>query len=452
MKQINIVLLSVLLFSCSTVPYVDSDAVASSFGGIKKNEASKRVPIKRVLASDDTVAEEDLPADEVEGISSFELNYPPKLYDFWLQYFTGKERERFIRHQANGELFRETVEKILEEHGLPKELFYVGLIESGFNTKIRSHANAVGPWQFIKGTAVRYGLRVDKVVDERRNIHKSTHAAAGYFKDLYNIFGSWELALCAYNAGEYRIINAIRKGRTRDYQELVKKNLLPKETVYYIPKVAAARELVLNRDKYKFPSFEQERSNGRLYVNASSKTMYKPFEWKKIANELQLSHSAFLTLNPDLKTTRVTASARNPVEVYLPSRVDKVLAEEVAPKDVKLEIEDNPKIAEEVAPKTTVTYKARRGDNFHALAKRFNVPVAELIELNKIPRGRKNTLFVGQRIKIPSGVKTISYKVRRGDNLTQIAKKHKTTIQEIIAFNNLRNRKVFVGQVLRIPN
>ncbi len=468
MKHLNIALTLIFLSSCSSVPLLESDTVGYFSSATKKISDSSRIPIqktigessspvvsgtKRSLASEANVPEEDLPADEVEGISSFELNYPPELYEFWIKYFTERDRDRFVRHQANGELFRETVEQILEEHGLPKELFYVGLIESGFNTSIRSHANAVGPWQFIKGTAVRYGLRVDSTLDERRSIHKSTHAAAGYFKDLYNIFGSWELALCAYNAGEYRIINAIRKGRTRDYQELVKKKLLPKETIYYIPKVAAARQLVLNREKYKFSNYTQEKSNGRLYANASSKTMYRPFVWRKVASELNLSHSAFLTLNPDFKTAKVGATSRNPVELYLPSKVDKVLAEEVAPKDIKFQVEDNPKVADEaVAPKTTINYKARRGDNFHALAKRFNVPVAELIEVNKISRGGRNTLYVGQRIKIPSGAKLATYKVRRGDNLTDIAKKHKTSIQQIVSVNNLRSKKIFIGQVLKIPN
>ena len=153
----------------------------------------------------------------------------------------------------NGEKYRPIVTRIFKKHGLPVDLFYVGLIESGFNSHIRSHADAVGPWQFIKGTATRYGLRVDRHVDERRNIHKATEAAAGYFKDLYNIFGSWELALCAYNAGEYRIINAIRRGNTRDYRELVRKKLIPKETIYYVPKVAAARYLSKYRKKYKLP-------------------------------------------------------------------------------------------------------------------------------------------------------------------------------------------------------
>src|SRR5690606_20591107 len=109
----------------------------------------------------------------------------------------------------------------------------------------------------------RYGLRVDKSVDERQNIHKATAAAARYFRDLYNIFGSWELALCAYNAGEYRIIGAIRKGNTRDYRELVKKGLLPKETIYYIPKVVAAKTIAK-----KMGRFETKNPASDIYTSA----------------------------------------------------------------------------------------------------------------------------------------------------------------------------------------
>lgn len=171
-----------------------------------KEEAivNKSVPDKELVQAEEeilkTYAKEDLQKEDpvstvAESEAPFVLDYKEKHYKFWLNYFTNREEARFKRHVKNGLKFKKVVERIFEEEGLPKDLFYVGLIESGYNTHIRSHASAVGPWQFIKGTAKRYNLIVDSELDERRNIFKSTRAAANYFKDLYNIFGSWELAL-----------------------------------------------------------------------------------------------------------------------------------------------------------------------------------------------------------------------------------------------------------------
>jgi len=160
--------------------------------------------------------------------SSLNLRYSKKLYNFWIKYFTKRDRNRFIKHMKNGKKYKTVTDKIFRKHGLPTDLFYIGLVESGYNAKIRSRAGAIGPWQFVRGTGKRYGLRIDHSIDERRNIFKATEAAAKYFKDLYNIFGSWELALCAYNKGEYGMIRAIRKGKTRDYRRLIKLRLIPK--------------------------------------------------------------------------------------------------------------------------------------------------------------------------------------------------------------------------------
>lgn len=246
------------------------------------------------------------------------LKYKPSLYNFWIDYFTRRDRPRFIRHIKNGMKFKDIVTKLFIKHGLPKDLFYVGLIESGFNTKTRSRAKATGPWQFIKGTATRYGLRVDSYVDERYNIHKSTEAAARYLKDLYNIFGSWELALCGYNAGEYKVINAIRRGNSRNYLELVKRKLLPKETVYYISKVVAARELY-NKKSTLFLLNDLKKSRN-LYSSATQLSVKKSFNRVKFSKKVGVQESLLKRLNPDWKKEWIKVSQRRPLKIYLPKK------------------------------------------------------------------------------------------------------------------------------------
>ena len=248
MSKASLLISILILSSCTSfVSRKEIDTPQKSVqNGEQKIVYKEVIKYKKVHVNNDPIAHNTT----LDHIHDLELDYKQSHFDFWVKYFSKREKARFLRHSNNGAKYRNVINKILKSHGLPQELFFVGLIESGYNTRIKSHASAVGPWQFIKGTAKRYGLRVDGYVDERYNIIKSTEAAASYFKDLYNIFGSWELALCAYNAGEYRIINAIRRGNTRSYKELVKKKLIPKETIYYVPKVAAARAIFEQPKKY----------------------------------------------------------------------------------------------------------------------------------------------------------------------------------------------------------
>jgi membrane-bound lytic murein transglycosylase D len=376
------------------------------------------------------------------------LVYSDKHYKFWLKYFSKKENARFLRHMKNGEKYRSTVYKILESHGLPHDLFFVGLIESGFNTHIRSKASAVGPWQFIKGTATRYGMRVDSSADERRNIHKSTQAAAGYFKDLYNIFGSWELALCAYNAGEYRIINAIRRGNTRDYRELVRKKLIPKETIFYIPKVAAAREIFKNKRKYNFPKY---LPSDKTYLHASEKRVKTSFSMNALASKLGMKRSDLKRLNPDFKRNWVRAGRRG---------VDVVIPNSFIPKFKKLKLAYNgPKRINKVSQKRrrkyvsrsiSSIYKVKKGDNLYQISRKFGVSLKSLKKNNKLKRSK---IFVGQKIKIPGNSKSsiTKYKVKRGDNLTVLAKRFNTSINRIVRLNGLKRKVLYKGETIRIP-
>jgi len=169
--------------------------------------------------------------------------------DVWLAYYTGRGRERFQLWITRSASYMDLLTKNLRAEGVPEELANLVFVESGFNMHAKSVARAVGPWQFIRGTARLFGLEMTPYKDERRDPELATRAAARYLRRLYEIFdGSWPLALAAYNSGEGTVQRAIRRQRTTDFWSL----RLPRETKDYVPKFMAAMEIASDPERYGF--------------------------------------------------------------------------------------------------------------------------------------------------------------------------------------------------------
>lgn len=432
-------------------------SISSSRDDESDEEFQKRISEQRekiddnVIASDErefekiesqVIKAEEIQADSLHQVTTdLELKYPQNLYDFWNNYFTKRDKERFSRHLTNGEKYRSLIKQVFREYNLPEDLFYVGLIESGFNIHIASHAQAVGPWQFIEGTARRYGMRVESQIDERRNIVKATHGAAKYFRDLYNIFGSWELALSAYNAGEYRVINAIRRGNTRDFNELVERKLLPRETRYYVPKVAAARDISKNREKY---GINVSPKNDKFYTNAVIVEAKRNFTLQEIAQVTSVDLKVLETLNPDFRWREMSATTNRPVQVVVPREIQSSVAQ-------NFDRGTRTQYTAVAQSRPSSSYRVQRGDHLIGISRRFGVTVDDIKRANDLTNNR---IYAGQSLRIPSTGQqggATQYTVQRGDSLIGLARRFNVNVEDIRNANNLRGSRILIGQNLTIP-
>jgi len=208
----------------------------------------------------------------------FDIPYTRNRYvEKWINYFTGRGRRHFARYLTRLGRFMPYIHSVTDRYGLPRDLVYLSMIESGFNIRAKSWASAVGPWQFIRSTGAMYGLNVDYYVDERRDVQKSTHAAAQHLRDLYDEFGHWYLAFAAYNAGAGKVRRAIDK-HGRDYWNMVRGRYLRQETKDYVPKIIAAAIIAKDPKKYGFTrihyqqpiAFETVRLKGATDLHVAS--------------------------------------------------------------------------------------------------------------------------------------------------------------------------------------
>ncbi len=191
----------------------------------------------------------------------------------WVDYFTGRGRELFEVYLHRSEYFIPYLQRMLKKNEMPEDLVYLAMIESGFNHGARSRARAVGAWQFMSFTGKRYGLKVDWWVDERRDIKKSTMAAMRYLKDLHGIFGTWELAAAAYNAGEYKIARAIQRFGADDFWTLTRQRFLKPETRNYVPKMMAAAIVAKNRVPFGFKESYLDESKSEDELEEEAETL-----------------------------------------------------------------------------------------------------------------------------------------------------------------------------------
>jgi membrane-bound lytic murein transglycosylase D len=281
----------------------------------------------------------------------------------FILYFQTVIRERFSTWLAQSSKYAPLMRSVLQENGLPEDLVYLSLIESGFNPYAYSRSKAVGLWQFIAPTGKRYGLKVNAWVDERRDPEKSTLAAALYLKDLYDMFECWYLAAAGYNAGEGKIARGMKRYRTEDFWELTKYRYLKRETKDYVPQMIAAALIAKNPEGYGFEdiAYEEPLCYDKVMVPEAT-------DLRSIAKACEVSVEELRDLNPELLRVYTPPDVSN-YEVKIPC----------GKKEIFLANFETLQQARGLQFKTHVT---RRGETLHSIAKLYRIELTSLLETN----------------------------------------------------------------------
>lgn len=295
-----------------------------------------------------------------------------------IHFFNTSIRSRFEQWLIRLSRYRPLVENIFSEFNLPSDLVYLSLVESGFNPHAYSRAKATGPWQFMKGTGLVYGLRIDHYVDERRDPIKSTVAAARYLRDLYDLFGTWPLAMAAYNAGEGKVMRALHKAQAETFSDISKTKLIRAETKQYVPRIMAATIIARNPDQY---GFSQDPVAPHQFEEV---TVNRPLHFRAIANTTGVSYEDLQLLNPELRRD-ATPPDDSPYHLKVPvgtgAKVAQLLDRIPTYKFPPLQVHAR---AKQVKTDRSRWYKVRAGDTLEKVSKRFRVPLKTLKTKNHL--------------------------------------------------------------------
>ncbi|MFQ5846871.1 MAG: LysM peptidoglycan-binding domain-containing protein [Candidatus Methylomirabilales bacterium] len=360
----------------------------------------------------------------------------------YVELLTTTKRDQIAAALERSGRYLPLMRQIFAEKGLPQDLINLAYIESSFKLYAYSRARAVGIWQFIRGTARKYGLTRNWWVDERRDPAKATRAAAEYLSDLYSIFGSWPLAIAAYNAGEGKVLRAMKRQKTTDFWRLK----LPRETKFYVPAFMAMTIIAKDPEGYGFiPPVERPWQVDQV-------TLPQPTDLRLLAKAARVSTEELRNLNPELR--RLVTPPQKGYLLNLPPGSKATFLEALArlPK------------ARRVAWRR---HRIRRGETLSTIAQRYRTTVPVLMEMNRLRSPHR--IRAGTRISVPvptitlarrrktkrpttagSAVEYVTYIVKPGDNLWEIARAHQVNPHDLERWNNLHGSLIHPGRTLRI--
>ena len=334
----------------------------------------------------------------------------------------------------------------VEKRNMPMEIALLPMIESAYNPIATSRKKAAGMWQFIPATGRIYGLKQNWWVDNRRNITESTNAALNYLEKLHKEFGTWELALAAYNAGEGRIKRAIKRNKRnkkrRDYYSL----RIPRETKNYVPKLFAVKNIISNPKKYglNLPDIKNKPYFESVTVN-------KNIDTQLIARLAEISIEEFQLLNPQHKRP-IVKIANKTEKINLPYQNIHIF---------------NYNFFDYKKPLSNwETYKPKRKESVGQVAKKFGIDRKILIQVNRLERRkrfrRNSVILIPNKNAITTYFPTninelynyssiIAHKIKSGETLSHISDSYNISVKDIKEFNELRSDRIIIGDILDIP-
>jgi len=373
--------------------------------------------------------------------------------------FQGWERDFFISSYQRSGIYRPVIVDKLRKAGIPDELSWLPLVESGFKIMALSRARALGLWQFIPSTGYKFGLSRDEWVDERMDVEKSTNAAIAYLKELHSMFGDWLTVLAAYNCGEGRVLRVISSQRINYFDRFWDLyNQLPNETARYVPRFLATLHIIKDPKKYGMDLGNIPETPIHFdYVKVN-----KIMKLQDIAAKIDLSEESLNLLNSELRYKTTPDRDYNlKIPVDYVDKFNSVINE--------IPESEKPKLAT-AGRVIIVKHRVKKGETIVSVAKRYKVSASTLASFNNIKKNKK--LVIGQSLKVPiqrrirvaksreqfkskktqsaSVQKTNTYKIKRGDTLLNVAGRFDIPISQLKKINNLKGNSIRIGQVLKL--
>jgi membrane-bound lytic murein transglycosylase D len=302
----------------------------------------------------------------------------------WIDHYTVKDREYLIRSLKRSEKYIKMVKEVFRQASLPEDLAYVAIVESGYYPFAQSPKKAVGHWQFLTYTGRANGLKINYWYDERRDPKKSAQGAARELRKLYEKFGSWELALAAYNCGRTRVNREIKRAGTKDYWALT----LPRETENYVPKIMAILFIVQEPAVFGFPTnFEEKVAWTEVTVNGC-------VDLRLAAEAAECSLKEIQEFNPELRQLCTPPDQQEYALKLPPDKEESFLKNFAALPDEKKYLSK-----EEIEKRKVIVYKVQKGDSLWTIARRYRVSLAQIKKWNNL---KSNKIYPHQRLKIYS--------------------------------------------------
>ena len=329
----------------------------------------------------------DLSTIKIPNVSIPETTIPLQINDLVeknILFFMDKGRDHFERWLYLSGKYFPTISRIFKEEGVPEEMMYLSMMESGLNPSARSWAKAVGLWQFMKGTGKLYGLKGNYWYDERRDFEKATRAAARYLKDLHEEYNDWQLAIAGYNSGGGRINRGIRRSRSYDFWAM--RRYLPRETRNYVPQYIAVSLMSMNPEAYGFKGIQRADSLVYEYV-----TVDDCVDLDVLAECARTTAETLRELNPELIQWCTPPNYRG-YRLRIPVGSSDVFGKKYA------EIPDNQR-------RQWAEHKIRRGDTPSSIAKKYHIATSVLLEVNKL--NKRSKLRIGNYLVIPVSTKRL---------------------------------------------